>query len=82
MPSSLNLCPTSVWFMPETENSLQYFKQGKLRNLYLLLSVLFDFELHLEKVVERGYAAIIRKFSFHTKSCEHNAMLMIQFQLS
>lgn len=60
MPSSLNLSPTSVWFLPETENSLQYFNQGKQRNMYLLVLVLFDFEFHLEKVVESWYAASIR----------------------
>lgn len=60
MLSSLNLSPTPVWFILAREKRLHYFKQGELRNLYILVLVLFDFVLHFQKVVEIWYAARIR----------------------
>lgn len=56
MLSSLHLSSTSDSCL--RENSLWYFKQENLSNLYVL--VLFDFEFHLWKMVENWHAARIR----------------------
>lgn len=80
MLSSLNLSSTSDSCL--RENSFWYFKRKNLSNLYIL----FDFEFHLQKMVEKQTCCqnqvIIIKFSFHIQSCKHMAVLMIQCHLS